>query len=182
MPLTEAEIEKKYRKLQAETDDELEQTKLETEKHKEIGQIFRDAARASQSEALRREAINKYPLAILAEVDGETPEELEESAKTSHEKVKALVELNSADMTKQLEAAKQEIAEAKAGGWKGNTAGGGGGPTPTQEEEKFAFLDGAWKSLRDGTLTQQQRDRLIKSRVDDTVAETMARVAEGRSR
>jgi hypothetical protein len=177
---TEQDIIRKYKRLIDSEEDDGEKLRLEMEQNREIAALYRGEASAARVDALKKEAINKYPRALLAEVEGETAEELEESAKKSHERVLAIIEEAVKDKEEELAKAREELAAAQAAGWKGNTASGSGPSSKTQEQERDDAIDTAWAGLRNGTLTREQGERLIKERTGGVVAEKMTQASERR--
>jgi len=175
---TEQDILRKYKRLMENEDDDVERMKLEMEQNREIAALYRGEATAARVDGLKKDAINKYPLALIAEVEGDTAEELEESAKKSHERVEAIIADRIKAKDEELAAVKEELAAAQAGGWKGNTASGSGPSNKTAEQDHYDFIDGAWKALREGTLDKQQGERLIKERVGDKIGDAMMKALE----
>lgn len=174
---TAADIRKDYKKKIDAEEDETGKLRLELEMERAIGALATQEASSAKKDSWRKDAINKYKFAVLSEVDGETPEEIEAAAKASHERMDALISDRLEEQKAELERVKAENEQLKTQG-KWASAGNGGGGAVDSQQERYDFIDGAWKAMREGTLNQQQANRLIETRVGDKVADAMMRALE----
>jgi hypothetical protein len=126
--------------------EEEDRPQLRLERAEAIGQHWQRVAAASTRQGLLTEILAQYPRARIPEVVGNTREEIEASAKQSHDAIQAMIdeELAKAQPTPEQIQAREE-AEARAA-WGGSGTAGAGGTAP---DPATAELDDKWDGLRE---------------------------------
>jgi hypothetical protein len=127
--VTEAEIRAGFQKRIAElpADDEMGRLRLQAEEGAAVAEFYRGEARRGELAQIKAEVLKSYPRARLDEVRGDSREEIEASAKASHDHVSAAIDEAIAAEKKRLE------DEAGLSGY-GRPGGGGTNPRPTPRD------------------------------------------------
>lgn len=150
-----------FKKLLRKAPDEETEAQIRTDMKDAQVAWYQQSAAKAQLDVARRDALDKFPLArpLAAEIRGNTPAAIEESAKRIHEAFEAAQQTS--QQTKQKAADDDATARATAQAAYGVPAGAGTGtPLPPALEDMEAIKQRTWKKLGEGKGMQDAQSKM----------------------
>ncbi len=132
--------------------DEEDRPQLRVDRAEAITAYWRNKSAEGDRQQLIVSATAQYPKARIAEITGSTAEEIEASAKASHEAIQAMIdaEIAATQPTEEQRQAAEEQAAQNAWGTAGGTAGAGATPPNPVEGEIQRMHDGLREIVPEG--------------------------------
>ena len=176
--MSEDAIKAKYTALIAEAgDDQLAALQHQVAMSNEISEFYRGEVRAKDVLGWKSAALSKFPRARMDEVRGDTVEELEASAKASHDHVETF-------LAEEREKIKREAEDQVGRASYGSPSQGSSSPrsaakgTPTKEEKYEALVKSLDERIdRDDKIGDAEYTQLISSHMEPQFEEMMTRHA-----
>jgi hypothetical protein len=153
-----------FKKQKAKAPDEDAERAVDSARLEARAEFFEFRATRASLEVAKRDALDKYPLAkeFADMVNGRTPEEITNAAKTVHERLE--VKLQTTEKAEADRKAAEEATKAAAKASYGTPAAAGGGqpaPNRNSQEEMEAEVH---KRLSDGRGLQDSGSKLLVAR------------------